>query len=74
MQKKLFGLFTMGLGLGVIIAAFLVEAAWLGLCFGSVIVGIVLLLFASHLLLAPFFFLFAGGAALLAAGYSLMQE
>ncbi len=74
MQKKLFGLFTMGLGLGAIIAAFLVEAAWLGLCFGSVIVGIVLLIFASHLLFAPFILLYGGGLTLLAAGFNLMQE
>jgi len=54
MLKKIVGIGLMG-------AAFVVEFFWLGLTFGSVIVGIVLLLFAPHILLAPFNILMALG-------------
>ena len=56
------------IGVALIIAAFVVEISWIALCFGSVIVGIVLLIFAPGILLAPFNILFALGLAFLAKG------
>ena len=54
------------IGTILIIAAFVVEASWLGVCFGSVIVGIVLLIFAPGILFAPFNILFTMGLAFFA--------
>ncbi len=56
------------LGVGFIVAAFAVEVAWVGFTFGSVVVGVLLLIFAPGILLLPFNFLFAIGVALLAGG------
>jgi hypothetical protein len=58
MLKKLIGII-------LIIAAFIVEGMWLSVTFGTVIVGIVLLLFAPGILFAPFNILFAMGVAFL---------
>jgi hypothetical protein len=54
------------IGIALIIAAFIVEILWLGFCFGSVIVGILLLIFAPGLLFLPFNIIFAFGIAFLA--------
>ncbi len=54
------------IGIALIIAAFVVEAMWLGAAFGSVVVGVVLLIFAPAILLLPFNVLFAMGVAFLA--------
>ncbi|MBL0687713.1 MAG: DnaJ domain-containing protein [Sulfurospirillum sp.] len=49
------------LGLSIIVFGVFLEVAWLGVCFGSVIIGIVLLLFAPRILFFPFnFFLIIG--------------
>ncbi len=53
------------IGIVLIIAAFVVEGMWLSVTFGTVIVGIVLLLFAPGILFAPFNILFAMGVAFL---------
>jgi len=55
------------LGVGFIIGGILVEIAWLGACFGTVIVGVVLLIVAPSILLAPFNFGLVGGLALMAS-------
>ncbi len=54
------------IGIALIIAAFVVEAMWLGATFGTVVVGIVLLVFAPGILFLPFNVLFAMGVAFLA--------
>ena len=59
-------MFNKLIGIGLIISAFVVEAMWLGACFGTVVVGIVLLLFAPAILLLPFNVLFAMGVGFLA--------
>ena len=53
------------IGIVLIIAAFVVEGMWLSVTFGTVVVGIVLLLFAPGILFAPFNILFAMGVAFL---------
>jgi hypothetical protein len=53
----------MKLILGLIIIAFgiFLEVMWLGFCFGSIVVGILLLIFAPSVLIFPFnFFLIIG--------------
>jgi len=54
------------IGIALIIAAFVVEAMWLGATFGTVVIGIVLLIFAPSILFLPFNVLFAMGVAFLA--------
>lgn len=54
------------LGVAIIIGAVLLEIAWLGICFGSVILGLVLLVFAPHILLAPLSIGIASGSAVIA--------
>jgi DnaJ-domain-containing protein 1 len=51
------------IGVGLMAAALVVEFFWLGLAFGSVIVGLVLLVFAPGILLAPFNILMGMGLA-----------
>lgn len=51
----------------MIIGGVLLEITWLGLCFGTVIVGIVMLIFAPELLLIPFSIGVTGGIALIAS-------
>ncbi len=53
------------IGVVLIIAAFIVEGMWLSVTFGTVIIGILLLLFAPGILFAPFNILFAMGVAFL---------
>jgi len=54
MIRKLIGLSLIGLGV-------FLEVLWLGVCFGTVIIGIVLLIFAPQILFFPFtFFLVLG--------------
>jgi len=60
-------IFKMILGAGFIIGGILLEIAWLGLCFGTVIVGLALLFFAPEILLIPFSFGMVTGLALLAS-------
>ena len=53
-MKKLFGFAFIGLGI-------FLEVMWLGVCFGSVLIGILLLIFAPRVLFFPFnFFLLVG--------------
>lgn len=60
-------IFKVLIGSAIIVGAIAVEIAWLGLCFGTVIVGIVLLIFAPHILIAPFSIGMIGGLALIAS-------
>ena len=60
-------IFKMILGAGFIIGGILVEIAWLGICFGTVILGIVLLIFAPGVLFTPFNIGLVGGLAFFAS-------
>lgn len=49
------------LGIAVIILGLFIEIVWLGVCFGTVFIGILLLIFAPSILFFPFnFFLMLG--------------
>jgi len=58
-MKKIIGLLFIVLGV-------VLEVMWLGVCFGSVIIGVLLLLFAPRILFFPFNFFFLIGLSLLA--------
>lgn len=47
-------IFKFLLGAGIIIGAVMLEVAWLAVCFGTVIVGVLLLIFAPTVLIIPF--------------------
>ena len=64
MRMLIFG----ALGIAVYIGAIILEIMWLALCFGSVILGIVLLLFAPGILLLPLSFGFVTGTTLISLG------
>jgi hypothetical protein len=55
------------LGVGMIVGGIMVEIAWLGLCFGTVVVGFLLLIFSPAILLAPFTIGLTGGLAFFAS-------
>ena len=48
------GLFQVSLGIAIIIGFGAAGIAWVGACFATVIVGILLSIFAPHILLFPF--------------------
>ena len=49
------------LGFALIALGIFLEVMWLGVCFGSVVVGVLLLLFAPRILFFPFSFFFVLG-------------
>ena len=53
------------LGFAVITLGVFLEVMWLGVCFGSVIIGILLLIFAPRILFFPFNFFLLIGLALI---------
>ena len=55
------------IGAGLIIGGILLEVAWLGVCFGTVILGIALLIFAPEILLIPFTIGLTSGLAFFAS-------
>jgi len=55
------------LGAGFIIGGILVQIAWFGICFGTVILGIILLFAAPGILFAPFNIGLVGGLAFFAS-------
>lgn len=73
MGKKLVGLLFLLCGLAVFIGAIAAEIAWLGVCFGTVIIGILLLFFAPALLLFPVNIGFLTGIAIWSAGMVLIS-
>lgn len=44
-------------GLGIWVVAISVELSWLALCFGTVVIGLLLLIFAPLVLMVPFAFI-----------------
>lgn len=52
-MRKLLGLFNILLGVGIMIGAVVGQVLWLGFCFGTVIVGIILLFTMPAVLVWP---------------------
>lgn len=53
MDNFLKGIVQIAIGLALIVGGALAGIAWLTLCFGTVVIGIVLLLLAPHILVLP---------------------
>jgi len=56
------------LGFAIIALGIFLEILWLGVCFGTVIVGIALLIFAPRILFLPFNFFLVIGIAMIGSG------
>lgn len=68
------GLAKIVIGIAMMIGAITAEIAWLGFCFGTVVVGVILLLTFPMLLLTPFVFLWFPGWQLINDGLIDIQE
>lgn len=67
-MKKIFGFAIIALGV-------FIEVMWLGFCFGSIIIGILLLIFAPSILFFPFnFFLIIGLSLIKGIPYSQYNQ
>ncbi|EPC01898.1 hypothetical protein L861_19800 [Litchfieldella anticariensis FP35 = DSM 16096] len=67
------GIIQIAAGAAIWVFAIIVELAWLGLCFGSVVVGLALLIFAPWLLIAPLAAITLPGNALIFLGISNLR-
>ena len=56
----LYGVVYWIIGLGVIVASVVAGVSWLAFCFGSIIIGILLIIFAPNLIFFPFLFIAVG--------------
>jgi hypothetical protein len=67
-MKRILGFAIIGLGI-------FLEFTWLGICFGSVIIGVLLLLFAPRILFFPFnFFLILGLVTMSGKNYKYYRQ
>jgi hypothetical protein len=73
MGKKLVGLLFLLCGIAVFVGAIAAEIAWLGFCFGTVIIGILLLFLAPPILIFPVTLGFMTGMAIWGAGIVLIS-
>lgn len=73
MKEKILGLVFILCGVGLIVGGVIAELAWLAFCFGSVIVGILLLIFVPPILLAPLGFGCSIGMTLIGKGMELIE-
>jgi hypothetical protein len=62
------GIIRIIVGLFLLVGGASLGIAWIIFCFGTVIVGIVLLIFAPQVLIAPLFFFVALGMGTINAG------
>jgi hypothetical protein len=68
--KKLVAIGEIVLGFAIVVGGGVAGVAWLGFCFGTVIIGIALLFIEPMILLAPFLIGLSFGGALVASGYN----
>ncbi|EOI6606442.1 hypothetical protein ACMVC6_004512 [Vibrio parahaemolyticus] len=73
-MQKIYGLFLVCVALGIYAAAISIGIAWVAFCFGTIFIGILLLLFAPLLLLTPPMFVFSLGHAPMAYGMKLLVK
>jgi hypothetical protein len=67
-MNKLKGIIQIACGIGLWVFGISIGIAWLTFCFGSVIIGILLLFLAPHILLLPFTFGLVPGNSLIFIG------
>lgn len=73
-MSKIYGLFLVCLALAIYTAAISIGIAWFAFCFGTIFIGILLLIFAPLLLLFPPLFVFSLGHAPMAYGIKLLTK
>lgn len=56
------------IGFAIIALGIFLEVLWLGVCFGTVVVGVILLIFAPRILFFPFNFFLVIGLAMITGG------
>lgn len=74
MKNKLYGLVLMGSGAAMLVGAVIVWVMWLTFCFGTVIVGLIILFMAPALLMAPLVVMGGAGLGLLSTGTLLFSD
>ena len=72
MMTKLLGIFLVVCGVAVMAGSIAVELAWLSFCFGTVVIGLLLLLFAAPILITPLMWGLTAGIGLFAVGLNLL--
>ncbi len=73
MIRKLVGLLFLLCSLGVFVGTIAAQLAWLGVCFGTVIIGVLLLFLAPPILLLPANIGFVTGAAIWVSGMAMIS-
>lgn len=73
-MQKIYGLLLVCVALAIYAAAISIGIAWVAFCFGTIFIGILLLLFAPLLLLTPPLFVFSLGHAPMAYGVRLLVK
>lgn len=68
MKRKATGILMILAGVLTVFGGLAAEIAWLIFCFGSVIIGVLLLIFAPVVLTAPFYFFSTIGGGLILKG------
>ncbi|GAB56209.1 hypothetical protein GPUN_2094 [Glaciecola punicea ACAM 611] len=58
------------IGIALIVGGVIAQAAWLGVCFGTVIIGVLLIFIAPGILFFPFTFGLLHGLAIIKGGDS----
>lgn len=61
-------------GAVLIVLGIVAQVAWVGLCFGTVIVGIAMLIFAPRMLILPFNFIILPGFLMVVGGYFAVTD
>lgn len=67
-MEKVKGIFQVLCGLGLWAFGIIIGVSWITFCFGTVVIGVLLLILAPWVLLVPFTFGIVPGNALLALG------
>ena len=73
-MQKIYGLFLVCVALGIYAAAISIGITWVAFCFGTIFIGILLLLFAPAVLLVPPLFVFSFGNAPMLYGIKLLVK
>lgn len=68
MKRKATGILMIFAGGLVVFGGIAAEIAWLTFCFGSVIIGLLLVIFAPSVLVGPFYFFLTMGGGLISKG------
>ena len=73
-MRIFYGICALIAGLALWILAVVATVSWLVFCFGSVIIGILLLIFAPYILFAPMAFISTPGTSLLMIGMDFLAN